>query len=189
MVPWWLLTVAPAAAGTIARNWTRKQEDDARPAAAGLPACVMVVFVATVSALSVPGLERYNPILGRLRPSGRTESNLQALVDRIPAGGTRRIFARLEWGEYLDWAGGAGRLSPFMDGRIEIYDDTLWRQYGQLSAGAANWQAILDRHQVDYLLLDQSYHAKLLPQVLSSPGWSPVARSGPAVLFARAAFD
>ena len=46
-----------------------------------------------------------------------------------------RLFTRLEWGEYVDWAGADKRLSPFMDGRIEIYSDDI--------GGADPWMSSL----------------------------------------------
>jgi hypothetical protein len=138
-----------------------------------------------VTVLSVPALEQFNPVLGRLRPASRPEADLQAVLDHVPArAGTNRVFTRLEWGDYLDWAGHP-RMSPFMDGRIEIYPNDVWRQYHAVTSGREDWQAILDRRGVDYLLLDESFHAELLPRVRASGRWAPVARSEPAVLFGR----
>ena len=49
------------------------------------------------------------------------------MVDRIDDAAPSRVFTRLEWGEYLDWAAHP-KARVFMDGRIEIYPDDVWQR-------------------------------------------------------------
>jgi hypothetical protein len=139
-----------------------------------------------VVVFSAPLLERYNPVLGVVRKLHRTEYDLEAVAAHLKQQGeARRIFSRFEWGEYLGWA-----LAPahriFMDGRIEIYPNEVWADYSAVTRGRADWEQILDRYEVDALLLDAEYHADLLPQVeRPSSGWQETFRAGPAVLFQR----
>jgi hypothetical protein len=194
MVPWWLLAVAPVLAATIARSAAAMRAGTGagirppqpRPSFA---AGVMTAVIALACALSLPSFEKHNPVLGTLRPAARTESNLQAVLDgvRRDHANSGRVFSRLEWGEYVDWSGRGKRLSPFMDGRIEIYNNDLWRQYHVVSAGGEGWQSILNAHDIDYLLLDQSQNARLISRVATSREWLPLARSGPAILYCRVA--
>jgi hypothetical protein len=195
MVPWWLLAAAPVLAATVARSIAAMRAGSdhvvrlqARPTFA---AYAMVALVAFACLASLPWLERHNPVLGSLRSSARTESNLQEVLDdlRRDRANEGRVFTRLEWGEYVDWAGRSKRLSPFMDGRIEIYNDDLWRQYHVVSAAGEGWQSILNSHDVDYLLLDRSQHARLISRVSTSGEWLPLAQSGPAILYGRVAPD
>jgi hypothetical protein len=137
--------------------------------------------------LSLPWLERYNPVLVALHRTGRPEADLQAVVERLrerqPVG---RVFTRFEWGEYVGWS-----LAPdykiFMDGRIEIYSDRVWDQYTAITRGRGDWQQILDAYGVDCLLLDTAggYHADLLPQVEQAPEWEQAFASGRMVVFLR----
>jgi hypothetical protein len=204
MVAWWLLATAPCVAslgkdvwGRISRLRLRTAPLDgtAKPQAA-FPthtpsAASITVFasLALVAFISLPWFEHFNPLLQSLRTTRRTESDLHAAAEHIRAaapssdtpGGA--IFSRLEWGEYLAWSAGPARR-VFMDGRIEIYPDSVWSQYAAVTAGRADWQEILDGYDVAWLLLDLDYHADLLPQVRRSPRWRPVLQSGPAVLFA-----
>jgi hypothetical protein len=192
MIPWWLLALAPVLATTIARSLAAMRAgagrtilpQQARPTFA---ACAMVALVAFACVASLPMLERHNPVLGTLRPAARTESNLQAVIDRVQRdrSDSSHVFTRLEWGEYVDWAGRSKRLSPFMDGRIEIYNNDLWHEYHVVSAGGEGWQSILSAHDVDYLLLDQTQHARLISRVSASGEWLPLARSGSATLYGR----
>jgi hypothetical protein len=136
--------------------------------------------------ISLPWLEAVNPVLSRPERSHRTETDLQALADRLGSEGREgRIFTRFAWGEYLGWS-----LTPhftvFMDGRIEIIPDEVWRQYEAMTRGRADWQEILDGYKVNYLVLDTSgYHHDLLPLVERSRLWRQLCRCGNAILFGR----
>jgi hypothetical protein len=211
MVPWWLLAVAPVLATAIARSLATLRgrcktltkchgllvqpcdlgavDTVGRANRGTFGACAMVALIAFASVASLPSLEKLNPILGTLRPSVRTESNLQAVLDELKRDrvASAHVFTRLEWGEYLDWAGRSKRLSPFMDGRIEIYGDDLWHEYHVVSAGGEGWQSILNAHGIDYLILDRVQNARLLSRVAASGEWLPLARSGPAILYGRLA--
>jgi hypothetical protein len=186
MVAWWLLVATPIAAAQLAAVVPARflAEDDGR-ATRGTVLSFAVFVVACV--LSLPWLERYNPVLAALDRTGRPESQLEAAAERLrerrPNG---RIFSRFEWGEYLGWS-----LAPdykvFMDGRIEIYSDRVWGEYSAVTRGRADWQDILDGYGVDCLLLDTAggYHAELLPQVERSPEWERAFESGRVVVFLR----
>ncbi len=187
MVAWWLLVATPIAGAQLAAVLPPRflSEEDNRRATAGT-ALTFALLVA-VSVLSLPWLERWNPVLTALHRTGRPESQLQAAAERLrerrPTG---RLFSRFEWGEYLGWS-----LAPdyrvFMDGRIEIYSDRVWCDYSAVTRGRADWQQVLDGYGVDCLLLDTAggYHADLLPQVERSPEWERAFESGRVVVFLR----
>jgi hypothetical protein len=186
MTAWWLLIVAPILAAQLTHLLPRLRQldlTDDRTSLANALVCVSLVFVMV---LSLPWLETYNPTFSRPERSHRTETDLQALADDLRAEGHGgRIFSRFAWGEYLAWS-----LSPectvFMDGRIEIIPNEVWRQYEALTRGRADWQAILDRFDVDCLVLDASgYHHALLPLVQQSCSWRQLSRRGDAILFVR----
>jgi hypothetical protein len=187
MVAWWLLVSAPLLAQWLADCWPRlRQEDPAadRPTAG---AALTVGALALAMVLSLPWLERFNPVFRIPGRAHRVESDLQAVADRLaaaPPGG--RIFSRFSWGEYLGWTL-AGRYTVFMDGRIEIFPNEVWEQYSAVVRGRADWEQILAGYGVDCLLLDPSgYHHELLPLVERSPNWRQVCREGDVTLFVRA---
>jgi hypothetical protein len=187
MVPWWLLAVAPVLAATIGRNMAGDPAVRHAPPRPSFAAMAMLAVIGGTVVLSLPWLERFNPVFGPLRPAARPEADIQALVARLRddnGGGRARVFARMEWGEYLDWAAHP-HARVFMDGRVEIYPDDVWRQYHAVTSAREDWQSILDRQGVVYLLLDASFHAELLPRVEASGCWQRVGVSGPAVLYTR----
>jgi hypothetical protein len=186
MVAWWLLICTPilAAQLTVLLSQVRKYDSgDDRPSLGNALACGFLVFVMT---LSLPWLEAYNPILSRPERAHRTETDLQAISDRLRTEGIGgRIFTRFAWGEYLDWTL-APAYTVFMDGRLEIIPDDIWVQYSAVTRGRADWEFILSNYGVDYLLLDTSgYHHDLLPLVKQSPSWQQLDQLGDAVLFTR----
>src|SRR5262249_6909250 len=139
----------------------------------------------------IPGLDRLNPMLNSVRSPHRDEYDLQAVADHLletdrQRQGTRRVFSRFEWGEYLGWSLAPAGYTVFMDGRIAIFPDDVWSRYSAVTIHCADREKSLDAHQVDALLLDSTYHADLLREVEQSPHWQgPVKEAGKAVLYLR----
>lgn len=187
MVAWWLIVLAPIAASMIADLLTRARlhKADEVERTRGTAIVFGVIVLAVVFCL--PGLQTYNPLLQLTRQGPRVEDDLEAihakLNESVAAG---RIFSRFEWGEYLSWTC-PPRHKIFMDGRIEIYPDSVWQEYEAVTRGWNNWQQILDRYHVNCLVLDREYHAKtgLYARVQQSTDWQPTFQSRDAVLFVR----
>lgn len=180
MIAWWLLAMTPTLADLFARFLTEQHPArDARPS--WMAAAVMLLLGAEV-ALSVPWMERYNPVMGTLRSGHRIESDVEAAAAHIPPGS--RVFTRLDWGGRLDCS--LGPHNPVcMDGWIELYSNSQWHDFQTASAGQTGWQQILDGWQVNCLLLDKRYHAQLLAKVRESGQWEQKFASGQAILLVR----
>lgn len=185
MVAWWLLIIAPIAAALVAANLPRQRLeklDESRP---GLGAALTCAVLIAAMVLSLPWLERWNPLLQYVRTTHRTEDDLEEMADRMREEEPGRVFTRFEWSEYLTWALGSD-FPIFMDGRIEIFPDAVWREYSAVTSGAADWQQILDDYQVRYLLIDASgYHGRLRPLVEQSPRWQRLQQAGLVTLYRR----
>jgi hypothetical protein len=188
MVAWWLLVCLPIAGAQLAALLPERYRTESDSSEASLGTGLIFGVFVLVSVLSLPWLERFNPVLRAMNRTHRTEHELQAAADFLreqsPQG---RIFTRFEWGEYVGWS-----MSPdyriFMDARIEIYPDRVWGEYSAITRGRADWQTLLDGYDVDCLLLDRGdggYHAELLPQVEQSPNWEKSFERGRVVIFLR----
>jgi hypothetical protein len=141
-----------------------------------------MLAIATVFCL--PGLSDYNPLVTHKE---RIESQLAAAMRELPHDSRpKRIFSRLEWGEYLGWSQ-AGKSRVFIDGRIEIIPSNIWSEYAAITTGQEGWSEILNRYRVDCLVLDAEYHARtgLLPHVESSTVWKRVGQIGPVIIYTR----
>jgi hypothetical protein len=185
MVAWWLLVSTPMLAARLAETWPRLREAELDDDCPKVSAAVVNLLLLAASVLSLPWLERYNPVFALPGRGHRTETDLQAAVDYISERGGGRVFTRFAWGEYVGWA-----LSPrgtvFMDGRIEIFPDDVWAQYAAVTRGGADWEEILDSHRVNWLLLDSSgYDGELLAAIERSGRWREQNRWGNAVAFNR----
>jgi hypothetical protein len=189
MVAWWLLVLAPLAATLLPGLLPalKKKGNDRQPSLiAGLVLAVFLFFVAT----SLPGLQPLNPLLSS-KGNERVEQVLDAVQTRLADhSATGKVFSRFEWGEYLTWAW-SPRYQVFMDGRIEIYPDSVWLDYAAITQGHPGWDEILDKYQVDALLLDVHYHSRtgLLPQVEQSRHWRRAFQVGSALVYVRPSAD
>jgi len=186
MVSWWLLVSIPIGARLLSASLPafHATGDREKPT---LGAALSFAGLFLVCGAALPWLAPHNPILNLTHRNHRTESDLEAVAERLrDHENGRRIFSRFEWGEYLGWSL-APRYKVFMDGRIEIFPDEVWADFEAVTRGRGDWEAILERYDVDFLLLDRSgFHADLLPQVERSPDkWQRVCDSGDAVLFVR----
>ena len=171
---WWYLIAAPIAMAL----WPRSQREPAEPSPA---AAAFYALIVLMMAICLPALQKLNPVF-TMRPVDRTEDRLQELVPQIPA--DARVFCRLEWGEYFSFAL-PWQHSIFMDGRIEIYDDAIWDEYRRISSAEPDWQELLDRHGVNVLVLDTTYHAGLIDRMKNNPVWRLVGSAGTGEIYAR----
>jgi hypothetical protein len=185
MVAWWMLVSAPLLAERLADFWPRLRQEDAAAAKAGIGPALTVAGLVGAMVLSLPWLERQNPVFHLPGRGHRVETDLQSVADRLASSTATRLFTRFSWGEYLGWTLN-GRCTVFMDGRIEIFPDEVWAEYSAISRGRADWEQILAGYGVDGLVLDTTgHHHELLPLVEASPNWHEACRAGDAVLFLR----
>jgi hypothetical protein len=182
MAPWWLIVNAPTLVRLAAGLRSTSKQRAERPSLAAGAALACMAMAAVVS---LPWLDRFNPVMGRLRSAARAEAPVGELARHvISAGRPARVFSRMEAGNYLCWALGDSR-SVFLEGHVELYPDGIWQEYLSVSSGGAGWAQVLDKYSVDTLLLDAAYHDALVRHVRQSSGWAEVARSGDALLFER----
>jgi hypothetical protein len=187
MVPWWMLVSAPLLAELLVWAAPRLAAPDEEARRPTLVAGGVFALMVLALAFSLPGLDRFNPLLGPTRRGPRVEEDLEAIQRHLAAAEAHgNIYTHFEWGEYVSWSA-APRCKVFMDGRIEIYPDEVWERYSAVTFGREAWQQILDDYHVDYLILDADYHGRtgLLDRVAQSPRWRRVFVSRSAVLFVR----
>jgi hypothetical protein len=187
MVAWWLLVTAPVAASLISDLLSRERLEQTDEVERSPGTVIVFGLIVLATTFCLPALQSHNPLLQLTRSGPRTEDDLEAVHQHMNANvGSGRIFSRFEWGEYLGWTC-PPRYSIFMDGRIEIYPDQVWKEYTAVTCGFDDWQRILDRYQVNCLVLDEEYHAKtgLLARVRQSSDWERSYQSRDAVLYLR----
>ncbi|MCS7259353.1 MAG: hypothetical protein NZ765_01020 [Anaerolineae bacterium] len=101
---------------------------------------------------------------------------VSALLERRPTGA---LFNSYNWGGYLIFTLWPDYL-VFVDGRTDLYDDTLLRQYLAISSASEDWHEQLMRYNIRVVLVEtESILARLLRR---EPGWHEVFRDQVATL-------
>jgi hypothetical protein len=91
-----------------------------------------------------------------------------------------RLFNSYNWGGYLLWQ--LPQYPVFIDGRTDLYNDEVIDQWLQVMRGEPGWQDILDRWDVNLVLVEPPTP---LAGQLSAAGWQQVYADDMAVLYAR----
>jgi hypothetical protein len=110
-------------------------------------------------------------------PPGLTD----AARENLPPG--TRTLVHQPWGSWFEFA--LPDLPVFVDSRIEIVPEDIWRDYGQVGFAGASWREVLDKWHVDAIVASKDW--KLLP-ILEQPGsgWRQVYSDSDGALFVRA---
>jgi hypothetical protein len=102
-----------------------------------------------------------------------------ARLDRAGAFGP--VFNQLHWGGYLLYA--RPDIPVFIDGQTDFYGEDLAREYLTALNGRDGWRTVLDRHAVEWTLIESS---QPLAQLLAlDPDWRREYGDGTAVVFRR----
>ena len=92
------------------------------------------------------------------------------------AGG--RVFNEYNWGGYIVWSD--PRLKVFVDGRTDLYGDTIIGEWMQIMQAEDDWASRLDEWKVDWILVDLN---RPLVGALPTSQWEKVYTDDHSVLF------
>ncbi len=94
----------------------------------------------------------------------------------------REMFNSYNWGGYLLW-----RLWPqypvYADGRTDVYDDKFLREYMSVTLAQDDWQAVLDRRNVGFIVIEAGGVLDTFLQ--REVGWRETYRDKLAVIYVR----
>jgi len=95
---------------------------------------------------------------------------------------SREMFNSYNWGGYLLW-----RLWPqypvYADGRTDVYDDKFLREYMSVTLAQDDWQAVLERRNVGFIVIEAGGVLDTFLQRES--GWREAFRDKLAVIYVR----
>jgi hypothetical protein len=183
-IVWWGLVMAPSLARVAGGALPiRASSGRDRP----LVNAVVLAALAVVVFISLP----WNKALLPLLPAGKRG----LFADGIPTGVATYLqthdppapglmFEHQPWGGYLEWAAWP-RHQVFVDGRIELHPDQVWRDYLDITFPSARWRALLDQYGIGYLVLDNSVERDLIADLRADPGWRVTYSDDQATVFAR----
>ncbi len=90
------------------------------------------------------------------------------------------LFNSYNWGGYLIW--NLRDYPVFIDGRADLYDNELIGQWKQVTSGDETAQQILDKWEVNLILLEPGY---LLLRELPQEGWTLLYEDEKSVIYGR----
>lgn len=162
---WYGLVLAPLLTRALAGR-----EEPPEPLPNPVLNVLLVAMVAVIALLATPWLKGMLPLPANLRGTLGADTPVATAEAVHEHGLTGRVFHQMESGGYLAW-----RLWPeieiFIDPRIELYPGEVWQDYLQISAGRPGSQELLDRYDVQLLVLNRSFQGGLVQQIQPSPLW------------------
>jgi len=179
-VAWWGIgavpTVAIAAAAAARRSRAAPGSREASPRN------VSTVAVAVLAVTLAAGLAVALPAERRLMDAPAGISDAVRSIAASHSG--LRVFDAERWGSWLELK--VPDASYFADSRIELIPVSAWHDYVAVSEAQPGWEAILDRWQVDALVLSNADQPTLVTAVEGSAGWRVVHRDADGVVAVRA---
>lgn len=199
MVIWWgsLLPVilAPAAASVCWRSGAKntwEEEPENRLFNRGMALILTALFC-----VSTPWTRQYNPLLPANRKQNvaaeEPRDAIQFLTSRQFCG---RLFSRMEWGGYAAFmlprpeligspAVHSVRAQIHMDAMIDFFPDGVWSDYCTVMGGEEDWNRILQRDQVQAVLVPSTEPPRIVQHLQASPDWEQAYRDEVAQVFMR----
>lgn len=95
------------------------------------------------------------------------------------------LYNTMEWGSFFAWRLPDTKL--FVDIRIWIFPDDLWRQYLDVANAEPGWDDVLDRHEVRFAILERKFDARLLLAIAASPRWEQIYADDLGLVYRRKA--
>jgi hypothetical protein len=176
-IVWWGM-VAPVVLASLLRPDPPEEPapvDSSRPAR--LPAFVIIATLLLGVVALAPWWRgtTYEHFLVAA-PPGLTD----AARENLPPG--TRTLVHQPWGSWFEFA--LPDIPVFVDSRIEIVPEDIWRDYGQVGFAGASWRDVLDKWDVQAIVASKDW--KLLPK-LEEPGsgWREVYADDDGALFLR----
>jgi hypothetical protein len=195
-VPLFVIVATPILVQQISQVWNEWSRDKSRKSLGGIMrdlaaefsvGAVRVTFWAplVIAALAVSMSSAKGDIWSDDFPKAKfpvAMVNLYAGQLAPVAGHMPRIFASDQWGDYLTYRF-YPRIRIFVDGRSDLYGDTLGKEYIHTSGGRWDWEPVLDRYRIDMVLVPVEWPlAELLKR---NAGWRLLKDDGFAILFDR----
>ncbi len=156
-----------------------------RVRSARLAAQRRIIEIGVAAAIAVAGVIIFVPPDPAARVDASIERELpvqgvEILLERVPEG---RILAEYGWGGYV-----IGQMSHLgalvgVDGRNDMYDDSILEMYGRVQDADPGWAATVDEWEVDALLFPP-YRA-ITKGPAEDAGWCEVFRDENEVLYLR----
>lgn len=128
------------------------------------------------------GLKMRIPLLTETNERAIAETYPQAAIEYLKLSNQEgNIFNSYNWGAYLIWELYPERLS-FVDGRTDLFNDTILEQYITTWRGEYGWEKILSEWNITLVLIEPEAPLHLR---LELAGWESIYEDEQAVIMSR----
>lgn len=180
---WWAVA-APVLVASLLPERAGSPDDDPRTLNTALAGVLVLVGIVL--------LPWFRPPFASDANSPQTTDGLLAhspnrfstrVADLAPPG--TRLFVGQLWSSWFEFALPEDPI--FVDSRIEFFPTRLWEEYDVVSAGRDGWQGILDRREVDVLVLSRVQQSGLVERLErdGDPAWRTVYEDANGLLLVR----
>jgi hypothetical protein len=132
-------------------------------------ACVMLVWITfAFSGFGTTLLGGKARSAEKLYSEGTPLKLTQYLREHPPTG---QIFNPQWWGDWLIWDGPAG-IRPFANTQVHLLPVNVWRDYRRISLAEPGWEAVLDRYNIDLMVIDKENQPEIATVLKKNTNWS-----------------
>ncbi len=190
MILWWGIVASPILAAhfcSIEPVWksSKLKAQSSKSESECLPLNILFLIIFLTSAIScLPWLRPYHPIKG-VRTFINHKTNPVEIVNYIEKENLKgNMYNNINWGSYLIW-----RLWPeykvFADNRLHLVPEEIWKDYTDVHYGLANWEQILDKYKISFVLLSKKDNKRTIEFMKDSHRWKEVYEDGVGAIFVR----
>jgi hypothetical protein len=183
MIPFYVLVALPVLSRPV-ELWAASQRSQRRPRAASrvplpyagvLNALILFALLGFVGFQIKNVVQRQPEVEAQHFPVGAV-AYLQAHAPSGP------LFNLYDWGGYLIW-----RLNPqtavFIDGRTDLYGESLMRQFAEMYGLKGGWQEALQTWRIKTILVNPD--SALAVALRNAPGWRVAYSDSQAIVLER----
>jgi hypothetical protein len=147
----------------------------------GRPALNWALLGLVVLAAGLKAADAASPLTNERFLAPRLPLAAAGFIERARPPGP--MFNAYNWGGYLTW-----RLYPdypvFVDGRTDLFDDALLREYLSTALGQPGYAAVLDRYGINLVVVEA--RSLLADHLARDAGWQRLYGDEVALVFGRA---
>jgi hypothetical protein len=179
-VAWWGLYAPVVLAGVMADRSPARSADGAVDRSR-IP-LVVIAALAALLLLAIPTHLGTDPADGGPAALLFAPEQLVAVAESCAPSGTRVYTSQV----YASWTEfSAPQLPVMVDSRIELFPIDIWRDYFTVTNGQDGWQAVLDRWDVDVLIVHRGQSEGLESVIGRDPDWRAVIDTEAGKVYVR----
>lgn len=180
MAMWWAIATPVVLSGLPRPDPEmneRERRDPVSPANTGIAIGLVAVALASFIRWIPYSGEQPPAKLVSFAPPGITAELKRTLIPGV------RWFNPQEWGSWFELALPSSRV--FVDSRMEVIPARVWDDYYDVSLARQGWQDVLDRWDIDVVVLARDQQRFAIPIVEADQGWRLIYQDEDGLIFIR----